>query len=123
MNENTKKILALSDKIINCAKPISLNILITYQCNFSCKHCYIEPERVRVYEKFSIDEWKKILKCFKDLGVIYLRISGGEPTICSEFAAIYSFAWDLGYKIDYIFFVWDNQYYILRILWSKRGGL
>lgn len=100
MNANSQKLFALSDKIINCGKPISLNILITYQCNFFCKHCYIEPERVRAFEKLSIDEWKKILKSFKDSGAIYLRISGGEPTICSEFAAIYSFAWNLGYKIE-----------------------
>lgn len=100
MNKKVQKLLTLSDKIINYAKPISLNILLTYQCNFSCKHCYIEPERVGGPKKISIDEWKKILKYFRDNGVIYLRISGGEPTICSEFMSIYNFAWDLGYKIE-----------------------
>lgn len=100
MNKNTQKLLALSDKIIDYAKPISLNILLTYQCNFSCKHCYIEPERIGGLKKISVDEWKRILKRFRDDGAIYLRISGGEPTICSEFASIYNFAWDLGYKIE-----------------------
>ena len=100
MNEKMQKLLTLSDKIIGYAKPISLNILLTYQCNFSCKHCYIEPERAGENKKISIAEWERILKYFKEKGVIYLRISGGEPTIYSEFASIYNFAWDLGYKVE-----------------------
>ena len=100
MDQKIQKLLALSDKIIEHAKPISLNILLTYQCNFSCKHCYIEPERVGDPKKISVYEWMRILKYFRNSGTIYLRISGGEPTICSEFALIYNFAWDLGYKIE-----------------------
>lgn len=100
MNKKIQKLLALSDKILDYAKPISLNILLTYQCNFSCKHCYIEPERVGGPKKISIEEWKRVLKYFRDSGTIYLRISGGEPTICSEFVSIYNFAWELGYKIE-----------------------
>ena len=100
MDKKTQKLLAISDKVLDYAKPISLNILLTYQCNFSCKHCYIKPERSEHNDKLPLDKWKNILKYFKDIGVIYLRISGGEPTIVSFFDSLYSYAWDLGYKIE-----------------------
>ena len=102
MKEKKSKLQLISNKISKCTKAISLNALLTYGCNFSCKHCYLSPERNNKTSNslISLEEWKIILKKFHDAGTIYLRLSGGEPTTYLFFSELYSFAWDLGYKIE-----------------------
>lgn len=122
------KLQLISNKICNGIKPISLNILLTYNCNFSCKHCYISPEREKdniinnIQIPITLEKWKFILKEFYEAGTIYLRISGGEPTIYPYFIDLYNFAWDLGYKIE----IATNGYLLYKyydLLKSKKPFL
>ena len=95
------KLYHIGKKIFDGSKIVSLNVLLTYECNFKCKHCYIEPNKNLNRDYLSVHQWKKLLKKFREQGAIYIRISGGEPTICGEkFRTIYEYAWDLGYKIE-----------------------
>ena len=67
--------------------PISISIELTYNCNFSCKHCYINSSPQRD-EFWKTDELITILKKLKLLGVSLIELTGGEPFTHHDFISI-----------------------------------
>lgn len=66
-------------------------------CNYDCKHCYLG------LKEFSGLDWparEQVLGVMRDAGVLWLEITGGEPTIDPLFADTYSRAFDLGMMIE-----------------------
>jgi uncharacterized Fe-S cluster-containing radical SAM superfamily protein len=66
-------------------------------CNYDCKHCYLG------LKEFAGLEWparEKILEAMRDAGVLWLQLTGGEPTIDKLFPDTYSRAFDLGMMIE-----------------------
>lgn len=66
-------------------------------CNYDCKHCYLG------LKEFAGLDWaarERILTAMRDAGVLWLQLTGGEPTIDRLFAATYSRAFDLGMMIE-----------------------
>jgi len=66
-------------------------------CNYDCKHCYLG------LKEFSGLDWpdrERILDIMKEAGVVWLQLTGGEPTIDKLFAATYSRAFDLGMMLE-----------------------
>lgn len=60
-----------------------LRISITDRCNLRCKYCMPENgfRKVDSKEVLTIDEYLKIVKAFKELGIEKVRITGGEPLV------------------------------------------
>ncbi len=66
-----------------------LRLSITDICNFSCDYCL--PNGYKKCNKTSflrIDEIKRIVDAFAELGTTKIRITGGEPTIRKDFSQI-----------------------------------
>ena len=66
-------------------------------CNYDCKHCYLG------LKEFAGLDWparERILCAMRDAGVLWLQLTGGEPTIDRLFAETYSRAFDLGMMIE-----------------------
>ncbi|MFJ4822187.1 radical SAM protein [Streptomyces bacillaris] len=66
---------------------------INLGCNFGCKHCYL-GER-----PFSGLGWKdkvRLLDIMRAAGVLWLQITGGEPTMDPHFQGAYRYAWQAG---------------------------
>ena len=68
-----------------------IRMSITDVCNFKCGYCL--PNGYQVYKsddrKFlHLDEIKRLAKCFSELGVSKIRITGGEPTVRKDFFEI-----------------------------------
>ncbi len=66
-------------------------------CNYDCKHCYLG------LKKFVGLDWptrERILDTMRDAGVVWLQLTGGEPTIDELFAATYSRAFNLGMMLE-----------------------
>ncbi|MEU8621191.1 radical SAM protein [Streptomyces sp. NPDC048623] len=66
---------------------------INLGCNFGCKHCYL-PER-----PFSGLDWEdkvRLLDIMREAGVLWLQITGGEPTLDADFHDAYLYAWHAG---------------------------
>ena len=68
-----------------------IRMSITDVCNFKC--CYCLPNGYQVDKsdnrKFlHLDEIKRLAKCFSELGVCKIRITGGEPTVRKDFFEI-----------------------------------
>lgn len=66
-------------------------------CNYDCKHCYLG------LKEFVGLDWparRRLLHIMRDAGVLWLQLTGGEPTIDKLFPATYSLAYELGMMIE-----------------------
>lgn len=66
-------------------------------CNYDCKHCYLG---LKQFSGLGWAEREKVLGIMRDAGVLWLEITGGEPTIDKLFPETYSRAFDLGMMIE-----------------------
>jgi len=65
-----------------------IRMSITDVCNFKCGYCLPNGYQVDKGDnrKFlHLDEIKRLAKCFSELGVCKVRITGGEPTVRKDF--------------------------------------
>lgn len=63
-------------------------IEITNQCNFNCRTCYNRSGHNLNTEEISLQDIQQIISLFSKYGVQRFLLSGGEPTLHSEFDAI-----------------------------------
>ncbi|RBM07320.1 radical SAM protein [Streptomyces sp. PT12] len=66
---------------------------INLGCNFACKHCYLG---LKEFSGLSWGEKVTLLDIMRDAGVLWLQITGGEPTIDKHFQDAYRYAASLG---------------------------
>ena len=65
-----------------------IRLSITDVCNFKCGYCLPNGYQVDKSDnrKFlHLNEIKRLAKCFSELGVKKIRITGGEPTVRKDF--------------------------------------
>lgn len=62
-------------------------------CNYSCKHCYLG---LKVNSGMPLEEKLQCLEAMAAAGVLWLQITGGEPTIDKDFMRSYRRAFELG---------------------------
>ncbi len=68
-----------------------IRMSITDVCNFKCGYCLPNGYQIDKSDnrKFlHLDEIKRLAKCFSELGVNKIRITGGEPTVRKDFFEI-----------------------------------
>jgi MoaA/NifB/PqqE/SkfB family radical SAM enzyme len=66
-------------------------------CNYECEHCYLG------LKQFAGLEWdgrERVLAAMRDAGVLWLQLTGGEPTIDRLFPETYAHGCDLGMMIE-----------------------
>ncbi|MFJ3775191.1 radical SAM protein [Streptomyces sp. NPDC090075] len=66
---------------------------INLYCNFGCKHCYLGE---RPLAGLGWDDKVKLIDIFRDSGVLWLQITGGEPTVDPDFEGSYRYAYRQG---------------------------
>jgi cyclic pyranopterin phosphate synthase len=70
-----------------------LRLSITDVCNFRCQYCLpggYSGDRAKRF--LDIDEIRRLLTAFAELGMKKLRLTGGEPTVRGDFAEIAAMA-------------------------------
>ncbi|MFH8573049.1 hypothetical protein [Streptomyces sp. NPDC017993] len=55
---------------------------INLGCNYQCKHCYLG---LKVYSGMPLADKLTCLRVMHDAGVLWLQITGGEPTVDKDF--------------------------------------
>ena len=76
--------------------PFQVTLELTYRCNLSCKHCYVDvPSR----DELSFSEMKGILDQLARAGTLYLLLTGGEILVRHDFLAIARLARTLGFQL------------------------
>ncbi|PRX66083.1 MoaA/NifB/PqqE/SkfB family radical SAM enzyme [Nonomuraea fuscirosea] len=66
-------------------------------CNYDCEHCYLG---IKEFKGMAWPERERMLCILRDVGVLWLQLTGGEPTIDKLFGETYSLAYDLGMMIS-----------------------
>lgn len=82
--------------------PISAAFELTPCCNLQCKMCFIsmKPETVKLNGGLKdMDFWLRIARELKDLGTLFILLTGGEPMIYPHFRELYRELKKMGFII------------------------
>ena len=80
--------------------PLRAQVELTKACNFKCLHCYQLDTRMYHKRILRHDDWSTLLQTLREKGVIFIRMTGGEPTVHPDFIEIYKTAAKLGMKVE-----------------------
>ena len=88
----------------NGRKPLldRLDVELTERCDSNCIHCYInlpagDPRGMA--RELPSGDWMRIFREAAELGVLTIRMTGGEPLLREDFAELYLYARRLGLKV------------------------
>lgn len=81
---------------------------ISPSCNMRCRYCSnsskVEYARMEDFRRspissgvLSTDQWLQIFKCFYDAGFKGISLTGGEPTLNTDWLSMLKYCKDLGY--------------------------
>ncbi len=70
---------------------------LTYRCNLDCFYCYNDTRRTGV--PLGLPRYLELLRELRELGVLHLTLSGGEPLAHPDFFAIGAAARNLGFAV------------------------
>ncbi len=90
--------------------PICLTWELTYGCNLSCIHCLSSSGR-RDPNELSTQEALNLVDEFRAMGIFYINIGGGEPTMRKDFREILYRASEVGIGVKFStngYFIDDN---------------
>lgn len=91
---------------LKCAKAgisVSGTFELTPRCNLGCKMCYVRmtPEEMApIGRERSAAEWLEFAQQAKDAGMMFLLLTGGEPTLRKDFLEIYEGLARMGLSIS-----------------------
>ena len=67
--------------------PICATFELTSRCNLDCKMCYVRltpAEMEPLGRELTANEWLELAQQAKDAGMVFLLLTGGEPTLQPE---------------------------------------
>ncbi|MCR2044121.1 radical SAM/SPASM domain-containing protein [Anaerosalibacter massiliensis] len=83
--------------------PINVDFHVTYKCNLKCKHCYAADQyKNNSSEELTFNEIIDMLDQLDEMGVFYLRITGGEPFIHPYFLDILNYAYKKKFAVSIV---------------------
>lgn len=94
---------AIHAKAAHCGFPAAANFELTPRCNFNCKMCYVhltKEEQERRGRELTAAEWIDLGRQACEAGVVFLLITGGEPTLRPDFPEIYRALKKMGLMIS-----------------------
>ena len=83
----------LHSKAAAAGFPVAGNFELTPRCNFNCKMCYVhltEEEQRRRGKELTAEQWLSIGESACRVGLVFLLLTGGEPTLRPDFPEILS---------------------------------
>jgi radical SAM protein with 4Fe4S-binding SPASM domain len=78
---------------------IKAQLELTYRCNLHCRHCYTDPYNAASLfpRELTLNEIHRLLDEMRDLGIIWLNLSGGDIFMHPDFFEIYERAHRQGF--------------------------
>jgi radical SAM protein with 4Fe4S-binding SPASM domain len=86
----------MSDKAQRLGIPLAVQLDLTYRCNESCVHCYLDHDD---RGEMSTAEVKELLDQMAEAGVFFLTLSGGEIMMRRDFFEIVEHARRLSFCV------------------------
>lgn len=108
--------LVVSERATAAGVPFSAMIEIADRCNEACVHCYqVQGQK----GELGTEQWERVLRELADLGVMFLTISGGEPTLRKDFLHLVAYARQLRFAVK----IFSNGLNITPELAAELGRL
>jgi MoaA/NifB/PqqE/SkfB family radical SAM enzyme len=85
------KVLSLARRSLAVNKPHHVQWMLTYRCNYRCKSCDVWREQ-RPQKELTTEEVKRGLDILRELGVIEIVFSGGNPLLREDIDEILDYA-------------------------------
>lgn len=81
---------------------IKAQLELTYRCNLHCRHCYTDPYNNPAYfpHELTLVEIHRLLDEMRELGIIWLNLTGGDIFMRPDFFDIYDAAADRGFLLQ-----------------------
>lgn len=75
---------------------------LTYRCNLHCRHCYTDPfnSPQSIVRELSRVEIEDLLDQMRDVGIVWLNLTGGDIFMHPEFFEIYESAYRRGFLLQ-----------------------
>lgn len=83
--------------------PVSGIFELTPRCNLNCKMCYVRltpKEMEPLGQELTAQQWLELGRQAKDAGMVFLLLTGGEPTLREDFPYIYEQLSQMGLSIS-----------------------
>lgn len=83
--------------------PLAGTFELTPCCNLSCKMCYVRKPMSEVKAEGGLmpaAEWIKLAEQCRDMGMLYLLLTGGEPLTHPQFREIYTAVRNMGLVVS-----------------------
>lgn len=84
--------------------PLNGTFELSPVCNFDCKMCYVHmtPQQVKNTGRrmMSVDDWISLANEAKEMGMLYLLLTGGEPFLYPDFRKLYEKLAKMGFLIS-----------------------
>ena len=77
-------------------RPTTLLAELTHRCPLHCPYCSNPLEMSRAEEELATGDWKRVLTEARELGVLQLGLSGGEPLVRRDLEELATHAHELG---------------------------
>jgi len=84
------------------AAPLGLLAELTHRCPLHCPYCSNPLELTARGEELSTAQWSSVLDQARELGVLQVHLSGGEPLARADLPLLVGHARDLGYYINLV---------------------
>jgi PqqA peptide cyclase len=78
-------------------RPTTLLAELTHRCPLHCPYCSNPIDLARSQAELATDDWKRVFTQARELGVLQLGLSGGEPLIRRDLEALVVHAHSLGF--------------------------
>jgi PqqA peptide cyclase len=82
---------------VTSERPTTLLAELTHRCPLHCPYCSNPLELTRAAQELGTEDWKRVLTQGRELGVLQLGLSGGEPLLRKDLEEIAEHARGLGY--------------------------
>ena len=77
-------------------RPTTLLAELTHRCPLHCPYCSNPLEMIRAEGEIATEDWKRVFTQARELGVLQLGLSGGEPLIRKDLEELAAHARGLG---------------------------
>ena len=83
--------------------PINGTFELTARCNFNCRMCYVHQQSdVSELKKreLTAEQWLEIARKARDMGLMFLLLTGGEPFLREDFPYLYEQLIKMGFVVS-----------------------
>ncbi len=83
-------------------RPYALVAELTYRCPLRCVYCSNPTDYMKYPERLTTDDWLRVFREAEEIGVLQVNLSGGEPLLRADLAALVKGASQLNLYVNLI---------------------